>query len=132
MNKIIIDPLLNMGINVTAINTSYRLDVNGIGRMGMPVSSITGTGATFGTASYGIYYYISNSGFSNITLTSVKAFTGWIVTLRNNTTSYLSVYVTGQTNSTPASPFSISPSNATTIAYDTNYNSGGTAGYTFF
>jgi hypothetical protein len=131
LNKIVIDPLLNMGINVVS-TPSFRLDVNGVGRMGMPVSSITGTVATFGTASYGIYYYISNSGFSNITLTSVTAFTGWFVTLRNNTGSYLSVYVTGQTNSTPASPFSISPSNATTIAYDTNYNSGGTAGYAFF
>ena len=132
LNKTIIDNNLNMGINVTAINTSYRLDVNGIGRMGMPVSSITGTVATFGTASYGIYYYISNSGFSNITLTSVTGFTGWFVTLRNNTTSYLSVAVTGQTNSTPATPFTIAPSNATTIAFDTNYNSGGTAGYAFF
>jgi hypothetical protein len=98
----------------------------------MPISSITGTVATFGSASYGIYYYISNSAFSNITLTSVTAFTGWFVTLRNNTTSYLSVTVTGQTNSTPASPFTIPPSNATTIAYDTNYNSGGSAGYAFF
>ena len=132
LNKTIIDNNLNMGINVTAINTSYRLDVNGIGRMGMPVSSITGTVATFGTGSYGIYYYISNSGFSNITLTSVTGFTGWFVTLRNNTTSYLSVAVTGQTNSTPATPFTIAPSNATTIAYDTNYNSGGMAGYAFF
>jgi hypothetical protein len=131
-NKITIDPYLNMAINVVIPTSSFRLDVNGIGRMGMPVSSITGTVATFGTASYGIYYYISNSGFSNITLTSVTGFTGWFVTLRNNTTSYLSVAVTGQTNSTPATPFTIAPSNATTIAYDTNYNSGGTAGYAFF
>ena len=131
LNKIVIDPLLNMGINVVS-TPSFRLDVNGVGRMGMPVSSITGTVATFGTASFGIYYYISNSAFSNITLTSVTAFTGWFVTLRNNTGTTMSVSVTGQTNSTPASPFSIAPSNATTIAYDTNYNSGGTAGYAFF
>ena len=131
-NKVQIDSYLNMSLSVSSPTSSFRLDVNGIGRMGMPVSSITGTVATFGTASYGIYYYISNSGFSNITLTSVTAFTGWFVTLRNNTTSYLSVAVTGQTNSTPATPFTIAPSNATTIAYDTNYNSGGTAGYAFF
>jgi len=131
-NKVQIDSYLNMSLSVSSPTSSFRLDVNGVGRMGMPVSSITGTVATFGTASFGIYYYISNSGFSNITLTSVTAFTGWFVTLRNNTGSYLSVTVTGQTNSTPASPFSIAPSNATTIAYDTNYNSGGTAGYAFF
>jgi len=131
-NKVQIDSYLNMSLSVSSPTSSFRLDVNGIGRMGMPVSSITGTVATFGTASYGIYYYISNSGFSNITLTSVTGFTGWFVTLRNNTTSYLSVAVTGQTNSTPATPFTIAPSNATTIAYDTNYNSGGTAGYAFF
>ena len=131
-NKVQIDSYLNMSLSVSSPTSSFRLDVNGIGRMGMPVSSITGTVATFGTTSYGIYYYISNSGFSNITLTSVTAFTGWFVTLRNNTTSYLSVAVTGQTNSTPATPFTIAPSNATTIAYDTNYNSGGTAGYAFF
>ena len=168
LNKIIIDPLLSMGINVSSITSGFQFDVNGasravsmstqniqvssingviginastsaltldvygVGRMGMPVSSITGSVATFGTKSYGIYYYISNSAFSNITLTSVTAFTGWFVTLRNNTGTTLSVTVTGQTNSTPASPFSIAASNATTIAYDTNYNSGGTAGYAFF
>jgi hypothetical protein len=131
-SKIQIDPFLNMSLSVSSPTSSFRLDVNGIGRMGMPVSSITGTVATFGTASYGINYYISNSNFSNITLTNVTAFKGWFVTLRNNTTSNFSVAVTGQTNSTPATPFTIATSNSITIAYDTNFNSGGTAGYAFF
>jgi hypothetical protein len=118
------------------------LDVAGIARSGIPVSSLTGTSATFGANAFGIYYYITNSAFSNIGLyntsggatgtggTAPLIGTGWYVTLRNNTGSYLSITVNGLLASTPASPFVIPPANAVTIAYDANLAGG--AGYVFF
>jgi hypothetical protein len=56
--------------------------------------------------------------------------TGWYVTLRNNTGSYLSITVNGLLASTPASPFVIPPANAVSIAYDANLAGG--SGYVFF
>ena len=129
-----------VGVNCNA--PAYQLDVNGIARSGIPISSLTGTYATFSNFSFGIYYYITNSAFSNIALTGTTApagtgtaaapsiGTGWYVTLRNNTGSYLSITVSGTLSSTPASPFTIPPSNATTIAYDSALAGG--AGYVFF
>ena len=129
-----------VGINNS--NPSYALDVAGIARSGIPVSSLTGTSATFGANAFGIYYYITNSAFSNIGLyntsggatgtggTAPPIGTGWYVTLRNNTGSYLSITVNGLLASTPASPFTIPPSNSVTIAYDANLAGG--AGYVFF
>ena len=130
----------NVGVNCNA--PAYQLDVNGIARSGIPVSSLTGTSATFGANAFGIYYYITNSAFSNIGLyntsggatgtggTAPPIGTGWYVTLRNNTGSYLSITVNGLLASTPASPFTIPPSNSVTIAYDANLAGG--AGYVFF
>jgi hypothetical protein len=129
-------------LRIGTTNTSYMLDVNGIARSGIPVSSLTGTSATFGATAFGIYYYITNSGFSNIGLfntlggatgsggTAPPMGTGWYVTLRNNTGSYLSITVNGLLASTPASPFVIPPANAVSIAYDANLAGG--SGYVFF
>jgi hypothetical protein len=126
-----------VGVNCNA--PAYTLDVNGIARSAIPVSSITGTYATFGANSFGIYYYITNSAFSNIALyntsggatgtsgTAPPVGTGWYITLRNNTGSYLSITVNGILTSTPASPFVIPPSNATTLVYDSSVSS-----YIFF
>jgi hypothetical protein len=119
----------SIGVNCNA--PSYPIDVFGIARSGIPISSITGTNASFGNFSYGIYYYITNSAFSNIALTGTTAAspvstlgtapsigTGWYVTLRNNTGSYLTTTINGYLNSTPASPLILPPANAITIAYD--------------
>jgi hypothetical protein len=126
-------------IGINSSNISFPLDVYGIARSAIPVSSISGTFATFGAGSFGIYYYITNSGFSNIALyntsggatgtagTAPPLGTGWYITLRNNTGSYLSITVNGILTSTPASPFVIPPSNATTLAYDSSVSS-----YIFF
>jgi hypothetical protein len=137
--------LINPGgasVSIGSSNNSYMLDVAGIARSGIPVSSLTGTSATFGANAFGIYYYITNSAFSNIGLyntsggatgtggTAPLIGTGWYVTLRNNTGSYLSITVNGLLASTPASPFVIPPANAVTIAYDANLAGG--AGYVFF
>jgi hypothetical protein len=137
--------LINPGgasVSIGSSNASYMLDVAGIARSGIPVSSLTGTSATFGANAFGIYYYITNSAFSNIGLyntsggatgtggTAPPIGTGWYVTLRNNTGSYLSITVNGLLASTPASPFTIPPSNSVTIAYDSNLAGG--AGYVFF
>ena len=138
---LLINPL-GATVGIGSSNASYMLDVAGIARSGIPISSLTGTYATFSNLSYGIYYYITNSAFSNIALTGTTApagtgtaaapsiGTGWYVTLRNNTGSYLSITVSGTLSSTPASPFTIPPSNATTIAYDAALAGG--AGYVFF
>jgi hypothetical protein len=138
---LLINPL-GASVSIGSSNNSYMLDVAGIARSGIPVSSLTGTSATFGANAFGIYYYITNSAFSNIGLyntsggatgtggTAPLIGTGWYVTLRNNTGSYLSITVNGLLASTPASPFTIPPSNATTIAYDAALAGG--AGYVFF
>ena len=130
----------NVGIGT--FTPAYTLDVAGIARSGIPISSLTGTYATFSNFSFGIYYYITNSAFSNIALTGTTApggtgtaaapsiGTGWYVTLRNNTGSYLSITVSGTLSSTPASPFTIPPSNSVTVAYDAALAGG--AGYVFF
>jgi hypothetical protein len=138
---LLINPL-GASVSIGSSNNSYMLDVAGIARSGIPVSSLTGTSATFGANAFGIYYYITNSAFSNIGLyntsggatgtggTAPPIGTGWYVTLRNNTGSYLSITVNGLLASTPASPFTIPPSNSVTIAYDANLAGG--AGYVFF
>ena len=139
---LLINPVGTGNIGIGSSNISYKLDVAGIARSGIPVSSLTGTSATFGANAFGIYYYITNSAFSNIGLYNTSAGatgspgaappigTGWYVTLRNNTGSYLSITVNGLLVSTPASPFTIPPSNSVTIAYDANLAGG--AGYVFF
>ena len=110
--------LSNTGIGTTT--PAYPLDVNGISRSAIPISSISNSNATFGNNSYGIYYYITNSGFSNIIFTSVTPTpaAGWYILLRNNTGSYLSITPTGASAGLLASAFTIPPSNSITIAYD--------------
>ena len=117
---LLLNPLgATVGIGSSNI-PSFPLDVFGVARSAIPISSLTGTSATFANSSYGIYYYITNSAFATINLVggTPSPAAGWYVTLRNNTGSYLSCTITGAVSSTPASPVTIPPSNSVTIAYD--------------
>jgi hypothetical protein len=116
----LLNPLGTGNVGIGSSNISFPLDVFGAARSGIPISSLTGTSATFANSSYGIYYYITNSAFATINLVggAPSPAAGWYVTLRNNTGSYLSCTITGAVSSTPASPVTIPPSNSVTIAYD--------------
>ena len=118
--------LLASSIGILTAAPSFPLDVFGSSRSGMPVSSLCNVAANIGLTGFGIFYYITNSGFNSLVLpTTDPAFSGWFVTLRNNTGSYLSVTITGTNSKIPASPFSIPPQNCVSLAYDTNPPSGG-------
>jgi len=70
------------------------------------------------TISYGTYYYITNSLFSQVTLPSPAPSAGdggafWV--LRNNTSIYLSITLTNP--GTLSSPLVIPPSNSATIVW---------------
>ena len=106
-----------LGIGTTA--PSYNLEINGTSRIAtIPISTISTTTLTV-TSTSGIYYNITNSGFSGLTLPAVSGlFTGAYWVLRNNTASYLSVTITyGTGGSGITSPISIAPSTSTTVAY---------------
>jgi hypothetical protein len=135
--------LTSTGMGILTTTPQYALDVNGVARSAMAISSLSNTAATFASSSYGVNFYITNSAFSLINLvggtgsgtagTAPSPLQGWYVTLRNNSGSYLSVDIGGILNSTPKSPFTIPPANSVTIAYDTNLNGLGTGGgYVFF
>jgi hypothetical protein len=118
--------LLASSIGILTAAPTFPLDVFGASRSGMPVSSLCNVAANIGLTGFGIFYYITNSGFNSLVLpTTDPAFSGWFVTLRNNTGSYLSVTITGTNSKIPASPFSIPPQNCVSLAYDTNPPSGG-------
>ena len=85
------------------------------------LSSLTGTSADLtGAAAYGINYYITNSAFSTIQIPSVAQPQGWFVTLKNNTAGYLAVNISTAYATYPASPISIPPASAYTLAFDSN------------
>ena len=118
--------LLASSIGILTAAPSFPLDVFGASRTGMPVSSLCNIAASIGLTGFGIFYYITNSGFNSLVLPATDpAFSGWFVTLRNNTGSYLSVTITGTNSKIPASPFSMPPANSVSLAYDTNPPSGG-------
>ena len=124
--KVSTQQLLASSIGIRTVAPSFPLDVYGASRTGMPVSSLCNIGATIGLTGFGIFYYITNSGFNSVALPATDPdFSGWFVTLRNNTGSYLSVTVSGTNSKIPASPFSLPPANSVSLAYDTNPPSGG-------
>ena len=97
-----------------ALSQNWRLNIQ----------SVTGTSLTsattpsISTVSYGTYYYITNSAFSQLTLPSpapsaVDGGAFWV--LRNNTTIYLSITLTNP--GTLVSPLVIPPSNSVTIVW---------------
>ena len=124
--KVSTQQLLASSIGILTVAPSFPLDVFGASRAGMPVSSLCNIQANIGLTGFGIFYYITNSGFNSLVLpTTDPSFSGWFVTLRNNTGSYLSVTITGTNSKIPASPFSIPPANSVSLAYDTAPPTGG-------
>lgn len=116
----------NFGINMSTNTTpAFPFEVFGPARSGMVISTIgpNANSIIFTNQSYGIYYNITNSLFSGFTLPSVaRPVDGWNVTLRNNTSMYISCIVTGTISSTPPTPQFIPPANSLTIAYETALN----------
>jgi hypothetical protein len=110
----------NRRVGVLCNAPLYAFDVNGITRTAVPVSSITGTSATFANNSFGTYYYITNSSFATITINTSSPLGGWFVTLRNNTGAYLSCTVGGTGSGLPASPQVIAPATSLTMAWDSS------------
>ena len=98
------------------------------------VYTVSATSLTLTTASAGFYYYLSNSGFSNLSLPGTLPTTaGLFWTLRNATSSYLSVTVANGYNSTPPSPLILTPSNNTTIVVSVSgINNATVSGYILF
>ncbi len=85
------------------------------------------------TTNYGTHFYITNSGFSNVTLPAslwpVDSNAYWV--LRNATGSYLSVSTTYTgTGGGSASTLTIPPANSTTIMFVANTT--GSGAYAFF
>lgn len=82
------------------------------------VTTTTLVSPAISTSTYGTYYYITNSGFSGLTLPNITSTTdtGAFWVLRNNTTSYLSVGLSG-TFTDLISPIVIPPFNSTTIVW---------------
>lgn len=82
-------------------------------------SLTSGTSPAISTATYGKYYYITNSGFNALTLpadtTGSTLGSYWV--LRNSTSSYLSITVTNLGGL--ATPLVIPPSNSVTIVVTT-------------
>jgi hypothetical protein len=108
----------NVGIGTNA--PRGLLDVSGIAYARLPVTVISGTTIDLSTnfdLSTNSYFYITNSGFSNITtpasasITTARGGTFW--QFKNATSSFLSVTLTNTLTLT--SPVSISPSNAITL-----------------
>ena len=96
------------------------------------VFTVSGTSLTLTTASAGSYYSLINSGFSSLSLPSpVPTMAGTFWTLRNATSSYLSVTVANNLNL--ATPLILSSSNNTTIVVSVSGVNGATiSGYVLF
>jgi hypothetical protein len=94
----------------------------------LPLSNISGTSLTVTTATYGKYYYITNTGFNSLTLpASAPTDTGAFWVFRNSTSTYLSATVYNNNNIT--SPISIPGGTSVTIAVT---GAGGSAAYVLF
>ena len=96
------------------------------------VYTVSATSLTLTTASAGFYYYLSNSGFSNLTLpVTLPTAAGTFWTLRNATSSYLSATIVNNANL--ATPLILTPSNNTTIAVTVcGTNNATVSGYILF
>ena len=105
-----------LGAQVSSLNGSAVPNTRVIS-----LSSLTGTSADLtGAAAYGINYYITNSAFITIQIPSVAQPQGWFVTLKNNTAGYLAVNISTAYATFPASPVTIPPASAYTLAFDSN------------
>jgi hypothetical protein len=107
-----------IGVNCNV--PAYQLDVNGIGRSRIIISTLT-TNPTFAANSYGTYYNMSNTGITGATLPSpplTAADNGWFVVMRNNTSVTLNMTWSGTTTGLPASSNTIPASNSLTLAWN--------------
>jgi len=108
-----------LGINTTApataLDVSGALTVRGAVFGRIPVTEVSGTSVTLASSNYNAAFYITNSGFNAATLPSatVTADAGSFWTLRNATSSSLSITLTNTLNLT--SPLVIPPSNAQSL-----------------
>ena len=122
--------------NVLTYNTGTGSVGYGAITTGPPTSvnvfTVSATSLTLTTASAGFYYYLSNSGFSNLTLpATLPTAAGTFWTLRNATSSYLSVTIVNNVNL--ATPLILTPSNNTTIAVSVSGTNNATiSGYILF
>jgi hypothetical protein len=102
-------------------DSNFALDVAGPSRINglfygrMPVVESSGTSLTLASSNYNNYFYLTNSGFNAMTLPSATATTdsGSFWTLRNATSSHLSITVTNTLTLT--SPLAIPPQNSVTL-----------------
>lgn len=105
-----------LALNISSLNSAAIPNIRLI-----QLSSLTGTSADLtGAAAYGINYYITNSAFSTIQIPGTAQPQGWFVTLKNNTAGYLNVNISTSYATFPASPISIPPASAYTLAFDSN------------
>ena len=118
----------NTQTQAIAFNTTTNEVVQSRG-VGIAISTITATSIAPDTTMFGMYYYITNSGFNAINLpASVPSNAGAFWLIRNNTGTYLSVGITNQTSFT--TPQVIPPFNSLTIAV-TGTGLSATGYYTF-
>lgn len=118
-----VDASGDVGVNTTAprfYNLAPALDVSGAIFGRLPVTLVTGTTfdlATNPDISANSYFYITNSGFSNLSAPAssyvITSRGGQFYSFKNATSSYLSVTVTNNLNIT--SPVVIPPSNNMTL-----------------
>jgi hypothetical protein len=106
----------NVGIGYST--PLYKLDVNGLGRTRIIISTVT-TNMTFAANSFGTYYNLSNTGITAATLpTLATADNGWFVVLRNNTSVTLNVSWGATFTGLPASSNTIPASNSVTVTWN--------------
>jgi hypothetical protein len=122
--------------NVLTYNASTGSVGYGTVSSGPPTSvnvfTVSGTSLALTTASAGYYYYITNTGFNALTMPGTLPTTaGTFWTLRNATSSYLSVTVANNANLT--TPLILTPSNNTTIVVTVSGTNNATvSGYILF
>jgi len=116
LDTVNINSLGFVGINNN--NPSYSLDVAGLGRTRIIISTVTAN-MTFAANSYGTYYNMSNTGITAATLPSLAAAdNGWFVVLRNNTAISLNVAWGANNAGLPASSNTIPASNSVTVTWN--------------
>ena len=102
-------------VTTNTTSTPPTLSVAGQLYGNLPVTEVSGTSLTLASSNYNGYFYLTNSGFSAVTLPTATATSnaGAFWSLRNATSSYLSVTLTNNLSLT--SPLVIPPSNAQTL-----------------
>jgi hypothetical protein len=87
-------------------------------------ANVTGTSTSVSTSTFSTFYNITNSGFITLNLpVSAPTTDGAFWVFRNNTSTYLSITVTGTTNGITGNLLVLPPANSTTLMWS---NSGST------